>query len=91
MTGDGVLRCDGGCGLAYEDPGWVDVLIPTDVWVQISPRGDTGGVMCMTCMARALVRLGITCPMSVVSGPWTFGDDGRALVAEVRGGDGSDE
>lgn len=78
------LACSG-CGLSYSDPGWCDAVIPTDVWVQISPRGDCGGVLCLTCMARALVARGIeNVPMKITSGPWVFEDVGLANVkAEV--------
>ena len=53
--------------------GWCDAHIPEDMWVRISPTGGIGGVLCITCMARRLVALGINnVPLLIGSGPWDF-------------------
>jgi len=50
--------CDG-CGLAYGSEGWIEAMIPDWVWKRISPSGDSGGILCITCIARRLTRAGI--------------------------------
>jgi hypothetical protein len=57
------------CGLPYGDPGWVDAVIPDDAWREISPTGDLGGVLCITCMARRLTVAGRHVPVHIDSGP----------------------
>lgn len=47
------------CGLSYGSEGWIETDMPDDVWRQISPTGDHGGILCITCIARRLVRLGV--------------------------------
>ncbi len=47
------------CGLAYGDDGWIEAVIPRDVWVTISPDGAGNGLLCITCMARRLRRAGL--------------------------------
>ena len=46
------------CGLNYEDPGWIEAIIPDKVWDEISPTGDQGGILCITCISRRLVEKG---------------------------------
>lgn len=60
------------CGLIYGGIGWCDVVIPNSVWVRISPAGDAGGILCFTCMAARLMKLGIVnVPMMICSGPFS--------------------
>lgn len=61
------------CGLHYGGIGWCDAHVPTDVWIQISPSGNEGGVLCITCMARRIELLGLdNVPLLIGSGPWDF-------------------
>ena len=46
------------CGLEYGDPGWIEAVIPDKVWNEISPTGDQGGILCITCISRRLVKKG---------------------------------
>jgi len=46
------------CGLDYEGNGWIEAVIPDKVWNDISPSGDQGGLLCITCIARRLVEKG---------------------------------
>lgn len=47
------------CGLAYGDVGWIECVVPNDVWRQIGPTGDEGGILCITCIARRAKRHGL--------------------------------
>jgi len=46
------------CGLSYDDPGWIEAIIPDRVWNDISPTGDGSGLLCIICIARRLVERG---------------------------------
>ena len=48
------------CGLAYGGDGWVEAIIPDRVWDKIRPEGTypASGILCITCMAARLKRLG---------------------------------
>ena len=46
------------CDLDYEDPGWIEAIIPDKVWNEISPTGDQGGLLCITCISRRLRKKG---------------------------------
>ena len=59
------------CGLPYGDDGWCDCVVPNDVWRLVAPAGDEGGILCLHCIARRLVRLGLhDVPLTVTSGPF---------------------
>ena len=45
------------CGLAYGGPEWIEAIIPDEVWKRISPTGNLGGILCITCMIRRLKRM----------------------------------
>lgn len=42
------------CGLPYGEPGWIEAIIPDEVWWRIAPDPDNkrGGILCITCIAR---------------------------------------
>ncbi len=42
------------CGLDYQDPGWIEAIVPMKAWNEISPTGDSGGILCITCISRRL-------------------------------------
>lgn len=46
------------CGLAYGSEGWIECIVPHDVWCEISPTHNEGGILCVTCIARRLKRAG---------------------------------
>ena len=46
------------CGLPYSDVGWIEAVIPNKIWEAISPTGDGGGLLCITCMNRRLKKMG---------------------------------
>lgn len=47
------------CGLDYGGPAWIEAVIPDDVWAKIAPREGKYGLLCITCIARRLARLGL--------------------------------
>jgi len=58
------------CGLAYSDAGFQDLVVPNEVWAQISPTGDEGGMLCPTCLARRCAMAGIETRAVWRSGPF---------------------
>lgn len=58
------------CHLAYDDPGFADLVVPNDVWLLVSPTGHEGGLLCPTCLVRRAERLGIRCKATFRSGPF---------------------
>ena len=44
------------CGLLYDDARWVEVTVEKRVWIQISPTGDEGGLLCFRCITKRLNR-----------------------------------
>ena len=48
------------CGLAYGDIGWIEAVVPDRIWDRIRPEGTSKGcgILCITCIARRLKRLG---------------------------------
>lgn len=58
------------CGREYGDEyGFPDLVIPTHVWIRISPSKDKGGVLCPSCICARLHKEGITCEGAFMSGP----------------------
>lgn len=82
------------CLLRYGGQGWCDVVVPDDVWRQISPTGDEGGILCFNCIARRLEEFDLrNVPVMITSGPFApvhLSDEGmwsevkrRGLVTEI--------
>lgn len=44
-----------GCNRPYSDPGFMDLIVPDDIWSQISPTGDEGGLLCPGCIISAMI------------------------------------
>ena len=62
-----------GCGLLYASRCWADVVVPNEIWKQISPTGDEGGLLCFNCIVGRLEDLGLSnVPFKVTSGPFAF-------------------
>ena len=57
------------CGLPYTDTGFQDLVISDDAWLKISPTGHDGGLLCPTCICRALSKAGIETTGVFTSGP----------------------
>jgi hypothetical protein len=64
------LRCYD-CGLPYSSTAWMDAVVPNDIWGRIAPTPHGGGVLCISCMARRLEKLGLRdVPLQIKSGPF---------------------
>lgn len=66
--GSSAAKC-ADCGLSYLDGGFQDLVIPNEAWRKISPTRDEGGLLCPTCLLRALDVAGIRCSGALMSGP----------------------
>lgn len=63
------------CGLPYsDDAGFQDLIIPDEVWRQISPDGENNGLLCPNCICKRLYDKGIKCEGKFTSGPLTNTD-----------------
>ena len=70
MTDPRRRGCCYDCGRRYGDAyGFPDLVIPDDAWVQISPSGDEGGLLCPSCICRRLHDAGIYTTGVFRSGP----------------------
>ena len=59
------------CKLEYGSSAWCDVVVRDEIWQQISPTGDEGGLLCFNCMVRRLAALGLeNVPFKIASGPF---------------------
>ena len=60
------------CGRKYGDEyGFPDLVVPHDVWAKISPTGDSGGLLCPSCMCRRAADAGLSeVPAVFRSGPF---------------------
>jgi hypothetical protein len=47
-----------GCGTPYDDT-WVECVVSDIVWQQISPTKNEGGLLCICCIAKQVVNLGL--------------------------------
>ena len=49
------------CGRPYGDEyGFPDLIIPNEAWRKISPTGDSGGLLCPSCICSRLHKAGMT-------------------------------
>ena len=60
------------CGLSYGDDGWADFIVLDEVWLQISPTNSKDGLLCVTCMTRRMVKLGLHAFGRFSSGPFSI-------------------
>ena len=60
------------CGLIYGSDGWIDAVVPDEIWKIINPSDDIGGgTLCINCMARRCVEAGLyEVPVKLTSGPF---------------------
>lgn len=59
------------CGRHYGSAhGFPDLVVPNDVWEEISPTGDEGGLLCPSCLCRRAYEKGIECTAVFKSGPF---------------------
>lgn len=54
---DGIKCHD--CGAQYGDDRWIETNVPNDVWAKISPTGDEGGILCISCISKRCIERGI--------------------------------
>lgn len=62
------------CGRKYGGVGWIDAVVPDDVWHKIRPVSDEeyAGILCVGCISRRCAMLGLTkVPVVFASGPLT--------------------
>jgi hypothetical protein len=52
-----------------QEHGFPDLIIPFRAWVEISPTGDDGGLLCPSCICKRLHEAGIRCEGAFMSGP----------------------
>jgi len=57
------------CRRPYGSAGFPDLVVPHDVWKQISPTGDEGGLLCPSCLIARLSISRIECVGFLASGP----------------------
>ena len=71
------------CNCPYGSHGFHDLIVPDDVWAQISPTGDEGGLLCPTCIIAALDELGLKdVPVYFASGPARVVDRGEDVPGD---------
>ena len=69
------------CGLPYGEPGWVDVVIPNEIWNALNKD-----LLCFTCMTKALVQAGYKdVPVLVASGPYRDANEEWRLIGWDHG------
>jgi hypothetical protein len=49
-----------GCGRPYSDDGFMDFIVPDNVWDKISPTGDSGGLLCPGCIIGHIIQADIS-------------------------------
>ncbi len=47
-----------GCGTGYTTADWIEAIVPAAFWLEISPTGNDGGLLCFRCMRIAFEKLG---------------------------------
>jgi hypothetical protein len=70
-AGEEGLRCFD-CGAQYDDPAWIEAVVPHDIWNQhLSPTGGEGGILCIVCMGRRATAAGLSdVPVRLTAGPF---------------------
>lgn len=64
------------CGLPYGSDGWIEAIIPDDIWKQISPDGTGRGLLCINCIARLCAEQGFEdVDTQIVTGPLAVRDE----------------
>lgn len=53
------------CGLDYEQFGY-DFVIQNELWREISPTHNDGGILCSNCMCKRMMNLGMSAIWVVV-------------------------
>lgn len=47
------------CRLSYSSDGWIEAVVPNDVWAIIAPTDHGGGVLCINCISRRCTEAGL--------------------------------
>jgi len=60
------------CGLPYDDPSWIEAIVPDSVWEVINPTYHAGaGLLCINCMAKRCAESGlVNVPIQLTAGPF---------------------
>lgn len=59
------------CELVYAGDHWIEAVVPDDIWLKISPSRGEGGILCINCMAKRCVNLGLkNVPIKITAGPF---------------------
>lgn len=54
------LTCCYDCGFVYGAPGWIEAVVPNDVWELISPNENQGaGILCINCISVRCSEAGL--------------------------------
>lgn len=81
---DGRVGCYD-CGLSYGGGHWVEAVVPHEIWRNISPTGDEGGILCINCIALRLAkRGGPPVPVKLTSGPFVTDREFAARNVELE-------
>jgi hypothetical protein len=79
------------CGRAYGGPGWIEAVLPHDLWAKVSPTGGAAGILCINCIATRCDRLGMEdVPVKLTAGPLVAAANAKLLEA-CRAGDAAIE
>ena len=66
------MACCHDCQRPYGDEhGFPDLVVPNHIWCKISPTGNSGGLLCPSCLCARLHAQGIKCAGAFLSGPVT--------------------
>ncbi len=71
------LRCFD-CGTLYGVPEWIETHVPHDIWERIQPTNHENagaGILCIQCMAKRCVEIGLEDVPIKLYGVFTHEDD----------------
>jgi hypothetical protein len=75
------------CGLEYGSEDWLETIVPEKFWLEISPTGHDGGLLCFKCMRKKLFDLGYGKDKPAVPFKLYYhGLEGRSMYSELYPG-----
>ena len=80
-SGERVVGCYV-CGLEYGESKWVDVSLPNDIWIQISPTGCLGGLLCFQCIVDELAKKNLKTTVKLYGDTMTSLDSFHMTIKE---------
>ena len=73
------------CGRKYGDEyGFPDLVVPDEAWKRLSPTGDTGGLLCPSCLCRRAHDAGVECEARFASGPFRPQEPRAKTLDDIR-------